>query len=109
MTHFGLETLDIIEHQIHRLVEVKGIAKKRITMIQRAWEAQKLLKKVMVFYRGHGVSTLCGENFQAVWDGAIATVTQNPYQLAGTIFTAIGSLLLIKIADHFRRFLWTQI
>ncbi|MFL9458586.1 hypothetical protein AB0758_47275 [Tolypothrix bouteillei VB521301_2] len=65
VTHFGLETLDIIEHQIHRLVEVKGIAKKRITMIQRAWEAQKAIKEVMVFLQGHGVSTTYAVKFSS--------------------------------------------
>ena len=33
--HFGLNTLDIIENQIDRLIEVPGIAKKRIAMISR--------------------------------------------------------------------------
>jgi ATP-dependent exoDNAse (exonuclease V) alpha subunit len=33
VAHFGLETLDIIENQIERLIEVQGIAKKRITLI----------------------------------------------------------------------------
>lgn len=55
--HFGLETLDIIENQIDRLIEVPGIAKKRIAMIQSTWEEQKSIKEVMIFLQGHGVST----------------------------------------------------
>ncbi len=35
---FGEDTLDIIEKEIERLVEVPGIGKKRIDMIQKAWE-----------------------------------------------------------------------
>jgi len=80
VAHFGLETLDIIETQIERLNEVPGIAKKRVKMIQVAWENQKVIKEVMVFLQGHGVSTLCGQDFQAVWFDP--TVTNNPYQLA---------------------------
>jgi len=57
VSHFGLETLDIIESQIDRLIEVPGIAKKRVKMIQTAWETQKSIKEVMVFLQGHGVST----------------------------------------------------
>ena len=38
VAHFGLETLDIIENQIERLIEVPGIAKKRVKMIQTTWE-----------------------------------------------------------------------
>src|ERR687886_731760 len=55
VAHFGLETLDIIENQIERLLEVPGIAHKRVTMIQSAWEKQKAIKEVMVFLQGHGV------------------------------------------------------
>ncbi len=98
VTHFGLETLDIIENQIHRLTEVKGIAKKRISMIQRAWEAQKAIKEVMVFLQGHGVSTTYAVKiFKQYGDSAIATVTQNPYQLAADIY-GIGFITADKIA-----------
>ncbi len=55
--HFGLETLDIIENQIERLIEVPGIANKRVAMIQRTWDEQKSIKDVMVFLQGHNVST----------------------------------------------------
>jgi exodeoxyribonuclease V alpha subunit len=57
VARFGLETLDIIENQIERLIEVKGIAKKRIVQIQKTWADQKTIKDVMVFLQGHGVST----------------------------------------------------
>jgi len=30
---------------------------KRVKMIQVAWENQKVIKEVMVFLQGHGVST----------------------------------------------------
>jgi exodeoxyribonuclease V alpha subunit len=36
VAHFGLQTLDVIENQIQRLIEVPGIARKRIKMIQTA-------------------------------------------------------------------------
>lgn len=98
VAHFGLETLDIIENQIERLVEVKGIAKKRINMIQRAWEAQKSIKEVMVFLQGHSVSTIYAVKiYKQYGDGAIETVTQNPYQLAADIY-GIGFITADKIA-----------
>ncbi|MBD2458813.1 ATP-dependent RecD-like DNA helicase, partial [Nostoc sp. FACHB-87] len=57
VAHFGIETLEIIETQIDRLIEVNGIAKKRIKLIKNAWETQKAIKEVMVFLQSHGVST----------------------------------------------------
>ena len=96
--HFGLETLDIIENQIHRLSEVPGIAKKRIAMIQRTWAEQKSIKDVMVFLSGHGVSTTYAVKiFKQYGENAIATVTTNPYQLAIDIF-GIGFLTADRIA-----------
>jgi exodeoxyribonuclease V alpha subunit len=100
VAHFGLDTLDVIENQIERLVEVKGIAKKRITKIQQAWEAQKAIKEVMVFLQGHGVSTTYAVKiFKQYGEAAITTVTQNPYQLATDIY-GIGFLTADKIAHN---------
>jgi exodeoxyribonuclease V alpha subunit len=96
--HFGLETLDIIEQQIDRLIEVPGIAKKRIKMIQTAWEQQKAIKEVMLFLSSHGVSTTYAVKiYKQYGESAIATVTENPYQLAIDIY-GIGFLTADKIA-----------
>jgi exodeoxyribonuclease V alpha subunit len=93
-----LETLDIIENQIERLIEVKGIAKKRIVQIQKTWADQKTIKDVMVFLQGHGVSTTYAVKiFKQYGESAIAQVTENPYQLAEDIF-GIGFLTADKIA-----------
>lgn len=100
VAHFGLETLEIIENQIERLVEVQGIAKKRIHMIKTAWETQKAIKEVMVFLQGHGVSTTYAVKiYKQYGDQAIATVTNNPYQLATDIY-GIGFLTADKIARN---------
>ena len=98
--HFGLETLDIIENQIDRLIEVPGIASKRIAMIQKTWAEQKSIKDVMVFLQGHNVSTTYAVKiYKQYGEGAIATVTNNPYQLAIDIF-GIGFLTADKIARN---------
>ncbi|MBD2248849.1 ATP-dependent RecD-like DNA helicase [Nostoc sp. FACHB-888] len=100
VAHFGLETLDIIENQIDRLIEVQGIAKKRITLIKNAWSTQKAIKEVMVFLQGHGVSTTYAVKiYKQYKDEAIATVTNNPYQLAVDIY-GIGFLTADKIARN---------
>jgi exodeoxyribonuclease V alpha subunit len=108
VNHFGLETLDIIETQIDRLIEVNGIAKKRISIIKKAWETQKAIKEVMVFLQTHGVSTTYAVKiFKHYGDkamvgdppSAIAVVTTNPYQLATDIY-GIGFLTADKIARN---------
>jgi exodeoxyribonuclease V alpha subunit len=49
VAHFGLDTLDIIEAETDRLIEVSGIGPGRVERIKAAWEAQKAIKEVMVF------------------------------------------------------------
>jgi exodeoxyribonuclease V alpha subunit len=98
--HFGLETLDIIENQIDRLIEVPGIAQKRIKMIQITWVKQKVIKEVMVFLQGHGVSTTYAVKiYKQYGDEAIATVSNNPYQLATDIY-GIGFITADSIARN---------
>ncbi|MCC5653082.1 ATP-dependent RecD-like DNA helicase [Nostoc sp. XA013] len=100
VAHFGLETLDIIENQIERLIEVQGIAKKRITLIKNAWSTQKAIKEVMVFLQSHGVSTTYAVKiYKQYQDKAVDTVTHNPYQLATDIY-GIGFLTADKIARN---------
>jgi exodeoxyribonuclease V alpha subunit len=100
VAHFGIETLDIIETQIERLIEVNGIAKKRIKLIKNAWETQKAIKEVMVFLQGHGVSTTYAVKiYKQYGDKSIDTVTHNPYQLATDIY-GIGFLTADKIARN---------
>ncbi len=100
VAHFGLDTLDVIEHHTERLIEVAGIAHKRITMIQSAWAAQKAIKEVMLFLQSHGVSTTYAiKIFKQYGNEAIAVVSRNPYQLAADIY-GIGFITADTIARN---------
>ncbi|PSB27181.1 ATP-dependent RecD-like DNA helicase [Stenomitos frigidus ULC18] len=100
VAHFGLETLEIIEHQIDRLSEVPGIAQKRVKLIQTAWVTQKAIKDVMLFLQSHGVSTTYAVKiYKQYGDAAIATVTHNPYQLATDVY-GIGFVTADAIARN---------
>jgi exodeoxyribonuclease V alpha subunit len=100
VAHFGLETLNVIENEIERLQEVPGIAKKRVQQIQAAWQAQNAIKEVMLFLQGHGVSTTYAVKiYKQYGDDAIATVTQNPYQLATDVY-GIGFVTADAIARN---------
>jgi exodeoxyribonuclease V alpha subunit len=61
---FGLKSLDIIEKDIDKLNKVEGIGKKRIKMISAAWEEQKEVRSVMLFFAiPWSKSCLCCQNF----------------------------------------------
>jgi exodeoxyribonuclease V alpha subunit len=100
VAHFGLETLAIIEEQSERLIEVPGIAQKRVEMIKSAWATQKAIKEVMVFLQGHSVSTTYAVKiFKQYGDQAISIVSKNPYQLATDIY-GIGFITADTIARN---------
>ena len=96
--HFGLETLDVIEKEPERLIEVPGVGKKRVAMIQRAWEEQKAIKEIMLFLQAHGVSTgLAVKIYKTYGDASISVVKHEPYRLARDVY-GIGFLTADKIA-----------
>jgi exodeoxyribonuclease V alpha subunit len=100
VAHFGLETLDIIEAHSARLIEVPGMAHKRVEMVTSAWAAQKAIKEVMVFLQGHGVSTTYAVKiFKQYGNQSIEVVSTNPYQLATDIY-GIGFITADTIARN---------
>jgi len=95
---FGQKTLDIIETDTQRLLEVEGIGKKRIGMIAKAWDAQSEIRDVMLFLQSHGVSSgYAAKIFKHYGSQSISVVKQNPYRLASDIF-GIGFLTADQIA-----------
>ncbi|WP_371529099.1 ATP-dependent RecD-like DNA helicase [Streptomyces sp. NBC_01283] len=98
-THFGVDTLDIIEKEPKRLVEVPGLGPKRTKMIAAAWEEQKAIKEVMVFLQGVGVSTsIAVRIYKKYADASISIVKNEPYRLAADVW-GIGFLTADRIAQ----------
>src|SRR5215510_5641290 len=97
--HFKEQTLEIIEGDISRLGEVKGVSRKRVEMIQRAWEEQRAIKEVMLFLQSHAVSTsFAVKIFKQYGADAITVVEKTPYQLAAEVY-GIG----FRTADQIAR------
>ena len=96
--YFREDTLDIFEKDIHRLVEVPGIAQKKLDMIGEAWTQHRAVREVMMFLQGHGISTLFAVRiYKEYGDQAIAMVTEDPYRLANDIY-GIGFFSADKVA-----------
>ncbi|MFI8104265.1 ATP-dependent RecD-like DNA helicase [Streptomyces sp. NPDC086023] len=97
--HFGTDTLDVIEREPKRLVEVPGLGPKRTKMIGAAWEEQKAIKEVMVFLQGVGVSTsIAVRIYKKYGDASISVVRNQPYRLAADVW-GIGFLTADRIAQ----------
>ncbi|MGW5423446.1 SF1B family DNA helicase RecD2 [Streptomyces sp. NPDC003943] len=97
--HFGTDTLDVIETEPKRLIEVPGLGPKRTKLIGAAWEEQKAIKEVMVFLQGVGVSTsIAVRIYKKYGDSSISVVKNQPYRLAADVW-GIGFLTADRIAQ----------
>ncbi|MGA5133379.1 ATP-dependent RecD-like DNA helicase [Streptomyces olivoreticuli] len=97
--HFGTDTLDVIEKDPKRLIEVPGLGPKRTKMIGAAWEEQKAIKEVMVFLQGVGVSTsIAVRIYKKYGDASISVTRHQPYRLAADVW-GIGFLTADRIAQ----------
>lgn len=97
---FAERTLDIIEDQIERLLEIEGIGKYRVGQIQKAWEEQREIRALMIFLRSNGASaTLAARIFKKYGQQSVDIVRENPYRLAMEI-KGIGFLTADKLAGN---------
>ncbi|HET6355402.1 ATP-dependent RecD-like DNA helicase [Streptomyces sp.] len=97
--HFGVDTLDIIEQEPKKLIEVPGLGPKRTKLIGAAWEEQKAIKEVMIFLQGVGVSTsIAVRIYKKYEDASISVVKNQPYRLAADVW-GIGFLTADRIAQ----------
>ncbi|MBB0230932.1 SF1B family DNA helicase RecD2, partial [Streptomyces calidiresistens] len=96
--HFGTDTLDVIEADPKRLIEVPGLGPKRTALIGAAWEEQKAIKEVMVFLQSVEVSTsIAVRIYKEYGDASITVVREEPYRLAADVW-GIGFLTADRIA-----------
>ncbi len=96
--HFGLDTLDVIEHHPERMTEVEGIGPVRSKRIRDAWLEQREIKDVMIFLQSHGVSTAYAVKiYKRYGSAAVGLVRENPYRLAREVH-GIGFKMADKIA-----------
>ncbi|WP_245979111.1 SF1B family DNA helicase RecD2 [Streptomyces diacarni] len=99
VSHFGVRTLQVIEEDPKKLIEVPGLGPKRTELIAAAWEEQKAIKEVMVFLQGVGVSTsIAVRIYKRYGDASISVVRGNPYRLAADVW-GIGFLTADRIAQ----------
>jgi exodeoxyribonuclease V alpha subunit len=98
VNHFGKDTLAVFDTHIERLLDVPGIAKKKLQMVQSAWTEHKDIKDVMLFLQEYDISTLFAVKiYKTYGKEAISVVSQNPYKLAQDIF-GIGFFSADKVA-----------
>src|SRR3989442_295378 len=79
---FGEQVFDVIEQTPERLTDLDGIGPKRKQRVVEAWEAQKIIREIMVFLHSHGVGTARAVRiYKTYGNDAIVKVRENPYRL----------------------------
>lgn len=96
--HFKDRTLSVFEENIDELLDVPGIAEKKLMDIKSSWQEHKAIRDVMIFLQGYGISTLFAVKiYKTYGNDSISIVSRNPYQLARDIY-GIGFFSADKIA-----------
>lgn len=97
---FGMDTLEVLEREPERLIEVPGIGTKKAKMISESFREKKLLRDVLLSLEPYGVTV--GQAYkmmQTYGELCLAKVQENPYQLIDDI-DGIGFLTADRIATH---------
>ena len=96
---FGADTLNVIEEEPDRLLDVPGIGRVRVERIKKSWVEQKEIKNIMLFLQGHDVSTAHATKvYKTYGSDSIRVVKENPYRLADDIW-GIGFRTADTIAE----------
>jgi exodeoxyribonuclease V alpha subunit len=96
--YLGAETLEVIDKNPDKLLEVSGIGKKRISQIKACWAEQKSIREVMIYLQKLSVSPAFAQKiFKKYGDESIFRIEQNPYDLSKDIW-GIGFKTADKIA-----------
>lgn len=94
---FGKKTLDVLQYEPERLLEVTGIGKKRAQMILESFAEQAQQREALVFLQSYGVpANLAVKIFKTYGENVQQVIRQNPYRLVEDI-DGIG----FKTADTF--------
>ncbi len=92
---FKEETIDILDTNINRLLEVDGIGAKKLELIKKSWSEQKALKEIMIFLQSFEISASYALKIYRVYGAdSVRIIKENPYQLTYDVW-GIG----FKIAD----------
>ena len=81
--HFGDSTLEILDGEIGRLIEVPGIGKKSVRSIKKSWEQNRGSRELSLLCQELGLPmTAAPKLAKAYGASAEKTVRDNPYRLA---------------------------
>ncbi|MBR6701028.1 MAG: ATP-dependent RecD-like DNA helicase [Firmicutes bacterium] len=96
---FGEDTLEIMENDPERLLEVDGIGSKKLEQISDSFKEHKEISSIVMFLQGHDVAAgYAAKIYKKYGANAIRIIEENPYRLADEIW-GIGFRTADAIAE----------
>lgn len=82
VSHFGKQTLEILDSEPFRLTEISGIGARKAEAIGKAYGEISDLREIMLFLEEHGVSGGYAAKLQLAYGAtAVTRIRANPYRL----------------------------
>lgn len=86
VSHFCDDSLDIIENNPEKLLQVPGIGKNKVARISASWKAHHALRHLMHFLQDNSIPVpLSAKILRAYGNDAMTVLEENPYQAAKDI------------------------
>ncbi len=80
---FGDASLDILDQEPEKLLEIQGITQKKLHVIIDCWQEHQGIRELMLFLQPHGITVAYAVRiYKHYGQQALAIVQQNPYRLA---------------------------
>lgn len=96
---FGVDTWDILDNNIERLLEIKGISPKKLKRIKDSWQENSIRRIAFVFLLKYGVSyKLADKIYRTYEEKTITIMSANPYKAADDV-KGIGFPTADEIAE----------
>lgn len=98
---FGAATLDILNNNPERLLEIEGIGRKKYQGILAALSGLKEMQEVLVFLKSKHIGTHHAIRLYKTYGASVVGILQsNPYQIIDDVY-GIGFKTADEIAQHF--------
>ena len=97
VSKFGLDTLEVLEHEPERLLEVRGITQKKLDKIRQSFADSQSIRELMTFLSPYGISVNKAKKIQEAFGvNAVKIIRNRPFALCE--ISGFGFLTVDEIA-----------
>jgi len=97
---FGLDSLEVMDRDPQRLLEIHGIGRATLAKVQASWEKHRGIQQIMVFLTGHGIAPgVAVKAYGKYGAAAVDVVREDPFRLAEDVF-GVGFRTADRIAQR---------